>query len=68
MTIDYFRVENDISEIFQPIVLSLFTWSLLAISAALLIIQVNLVECILMIIRTVFFKLFKLLSISVETW
>lgn len=39
-----YRVMLNFSNIFQPILMSLFTWSLLAISGALLIIQVQLVE------------------------
>lgn len=35
---------EDFSGLFQPILMTLFTWSLLAISAALLMIQVQLVE------------------------
>lgn len=34
-----FRVVRDFSDIFQPMIVSLFMWSLLAISAALLIID-----------------------------
>lgn len=39
-----YRVMLNFSNIFQPILMSLFTWSLLAISGALLIIQVQLVK------------------------
>lgn len=42
-TIVDFRVLRNVSNIFQPILMSLFTWSLLAISGALLMIQVELV-------------------------
>lgn len=38
------RVEHVFSEILQPIILSLFTWSLVIISSALLFIQVELVK------------------------
>lgn len=44
---DFFRVMKNFSDIFQPIFMSLFTWSLLAISAVLLILQVEIVECTL---------------------
>lgn len=40
----FFRVEHDFSDIFQPIIMSLFTWSLLAISGAMLIFQMEIVE------------------------
>lgn len=39
-----FRVIHDFCGIFQPILMTLFTWSLLAISYALLMIKVELVE------------------------
>lgn len=42
--LDLFRVEHSNSEIFQPIFMSLFTWSLFAISSAMLIVQVEIVE------------------------
>lgn len=38
-----FRVEHSVSEIFQPIIMMIFTWSLLAISGVMLIIQVEIV-------------------------
>lgn len=41
---DFFRVEHDFSEIVQPIMMSLFTWSLFGISGAMLIIQVQIVK------------------------
>lgn len=34
-----FRIERDFSDLLQPIFLALFTWSLLAISGAMLIFQ-----------------------------
>lgn len=39
-----FRLEHDFSDILQPIFMSLFTWSLFAISGALLMIQVEIVK------------------------
>lgn len=40
------RVTHDLSDIFQPMFMLCYTWSLLAISAALLVIQVEVVEYI----------------------
>lgn len=40
----YFRVQHDFSDILQPIFMSLFTWSLLAISAAMFVFQLEIVE------------------------
>lgn len=39
-----FRVESDFSDIFQPIIMSVFTWSLFAISGFMFIIQLEIVE------------------------
>lgn len=42
----YFRVAHNFSEVFQPIFMILFTWSLVAICGALLMIQMQIVECL----------------------
>lgn len=67
-----FSVMRDFSDIIQLIILSFFTWSLLAISAVMLIIQMEIVECALTFqSRTLFdFSIFSLylLSISVASW
>lgn len=39
-----FRIERDFSDLLQPIFLALFTWSLLAISGAMLIFQMQIVK------------------------
>lgn len=44
LTIYFSRVEHDFSDIIQPIMMSLFTWDLFAISGAMLIIQVQIVK------------------------
>lgn len=38
------RVEQDFSDIFQPIIMLLLIWGVLAISGAMLIVQVGIVE------------------------
>lgn len=40
----HFRVTGDFSDIFQPIIMTLFTWSLFSISGVMLIIQVDIVK------------------------
>lgn len=42
----FFRVGQHFSDVFQPIFMSIFTWSLVAISCVMLIIQVEVVEYI----------------------
>lgn len=44
MCLIHFRVAHNFSEVFQPIFMILFTWSLIAISGALLMIQMQIVE------------------------
>lgn len=45
----FFRVTNDFSDIFQPIIVSLFIWSLLAISGAMFMIQLEIVNYTLLL-------------------
>lgn len=42
------RIEQNFSDIFQPIIMTLFAWSLFAISGGMLVIQLALVECTLL--------------------
>lgn len=44
-----FRFVDDYSDIFQPFVTMLFLWSLVTICSAMLMIQLQIVECILFI-------------------
>lgn len=46
-SIESFRLIHDFADVFQPIFMALFTWSLLAISNALLIFQMEIVEFVL---------------------
>lgn len=55
---DFFRVINNFSDLFQPIVMMICTWSLLSISSAMLIIHEQMVEYI--------FLLFKMLPVSIS--
>lgn len=43
-TIDSIRLTHDFSDIFQPILMWLFAWSVLAISGAMLVIRMQIVE------------------------
>lgn len=41
-----YRIEQHFSDIFQPIIMSVFTWSLFGTSSALLFIQMGIVKSI----------------------
>lgn len=51
-----FRLLHKFFGVFQPMFMALFTWSLLAISAALFIIQVELVELIFLLFKVNYFS------------
>lgn len=62
--IDSFRLIHDSSDILQPVIMSFFTWSLLAISGSMLIIQMEVVEYHLNPIESFYASLYSLCTIN----
>lgn len=65
--LSFFRVERVFSGILQPLAMSLFTWSLVVISCALLSVQVEIVKFWLFL-KIVRFLLKLYSSVSVASW